>query len=365
MEIEKIIKEISKKTGISQNDVRSTVFQWATPLMEKGIIVKLEVKRWRGTKSISPEELGIDESDSSWEDFKDYLSLGSRSLLPKKVNSKINVVENRARSLLKSFSFETMWGRFVPCTMFAEWQDKDKDVQKSYYELADSLKDQFDEIKKEVILHYRKYCKKIWEDGVVTSNWKNYLDYEKYFISKIEEEIIDPNSFRESFKYNTIFYCIPMPSDIEKDVCEAKKIENEKEISDHEKEMKKRLVENLNSFRQEHVENFLESTVGQIRKSILTIVKDVRKSLSNDPDQCLSRGANRKKLLNMIDNISSLNFYNDDQVQKILNTLKEDLTKNKSVRSDREIDETLKDIECIVSLEYSDLIYGRFNQLEF
>lgn len=133
MLIDKSIKDIAEKTGLSTDDVRSTIYQWATPLMEKGIIVRLEIKRWRGTKRISPEELGIDENDSRWNEFKEYMSLGVRNLLDRRTNNRINAIENRARKLLKDYSFETVWGHFVPCTMFSEWQDKDKEIQKDYF----------------------------------------------------------------------------------------------------------------------------------------------------------------------------------------------------------------------------------------
>lgn len=364
MIIEKAVKDIAQKTGLSVSDVRSTLYQWATPLMEKGIIVRLEIKRWRGTKRISPEELGIDENDRRWLEFKSYMSLGTRHLLTRKTNNTINAVENKARKLLKEYSFETIWGYFVPCTLFAEWQDKDKEIQKEFYELADKIEKEFEDIKSQVLADYRIYCRKIWDDGAVTRSFSDYETYEHYFLKKIENEIITAEEFRNSFEYNTFFYFIPMPSDIESDVIEAKRVQGEQELLEHEKEMRRRLAENMTELREQHLESFLESTVGQIRNSILTIVEDVRNSLRTDADGCLTKGKNRTKLLKMIETVRSLNFYNDDQIQGALDRLQVDLNKDPDVRSEKEVEETLKEIEDLATIDFSDLLYGRFNLLE-
>jgi len=364
MIIEKAVQDIAQKTGLSVSDVRAEIHQWATPLMEKGVIVKLEVRRWRGTKKISPEEFGIDENDKRWIEFKEYMFLGTRSLLTRKTNSRINTIENKARKLLKDYSFETIWGHFVPCTLFVEWQDKDKEIQKEFYDLADELEQNFDKITDKVIRDYKSYCKKVWNDGNARGGFRSYEAYEYDFIKKIKNEIITATEFRKSFKYNTIFYFIPMPSEIERDLVETKKVQGQHEILDYEKEMKRRLAENMNELKRQHLESFLESTVGQIRNSILTIVEDVRNSLRVDVDQQLTKGRNRTKLLKMIDSVRGLNFYNDEQIQTVLDRLEEDLNKDADVRSERDVEETLKEIEGLASMDFSDLLYGRFNLLE-
>ena len=187
---------------MSTSEVQSTIEQWATPLMQRGVIVRLEIKRWRGNKRISPEELGIDEKDDSWISFKHYMSLGTRKLLTRDVESKLSNIDNKSRKNLKDHSFETVWGRFVPCTMFKDWQENDKKINKEYFEVAEEISSSFDKVKDKVIEDYKGYCYKIWKGGAVHgSGWKTYQEYEDYFISKIENEIISASQFKKSFEY--------------------------------------------------------------------------------------------------------------------------------------------------------------------
>lgn len=109
--------------NINGRDIDSEEYRsdWALALMSQGVIVKLSLCRWRAKIKLESETLGlrfVDEDGSGF--MKDYIRLGDQKLLPPEVLKEIETLERRARETLVTYSFGTVWGRFVPFTAFDE-----------------------------------------------------------------------------------------------------------------------------------------------------------------------------------------------------------------------------------------------------
>ena len=96
---------------------------WVLALMTKGIIVDLRISRWRGFTSLNYDDLGIKFDDKKSEEFaRKYIKLGNQKLFPPDILNEMNEFDYLAKRNLYTYSFDTVWGKFVPFTAFDEWE---------------------------------------------------------------------------------------------------------------------------------------------------------------------------------------------------------------------------------------------------
>ena len=220
MIIDKTIEEITKMVDLKPEEIREHIEDWAIPLMTKGIIVRLNIKRWRGRSKIEPEELGIDRIDEQWESFSDeYINYGSKLLLPKRILKRMNNVECSARRNIKEYSFDTVWGQFVPCSVFDEWKTKNEEIKEKYIKEARLIYDDYESIIKEVIEEYKQMATKTYKRAKMT---EDYTSFENRFIDNIKREIISKEDFLESLDYTSLYYFIPLPSQVKEEIYDTK-----------------------------------------------------------------------------------------------------------------------------------------------
>ena len=116
--------------------------------MAQGLIVKLRISRWRAKAKLDFDKLGLTfVNDDSLDFMKKYVSLGTQKLLPPAEMGAMEVLERRARNNLKSYSFDTIWGRFVPMTAFDEWKANNDAIYEDFKEFELTFVDRYDEIK--------------------------------------------------------------------------------------------------------------------------------------------------------------------------------------------------------------------------
>ena len=356
MIIEKTIEEISKMVDLKPEEIMEFIDDWAIPLMTKGIIVKLNIKRWRGRSKIGPEELGIEKDNEEWEVFSDeYINYGSKVLLPKRIIRRMNNIENLARRNIKEYSFDTVWGPFIPCSVFDEWKIKNEEIRLRYYAEAESIYDEYDEIIKEVIDSYKKFAQETYRKLKINID---YEEYEKDFILNIEREILSKENFWDTIEYTSLYYYIPLPSQIKEEIYDAEQIEKKIEESESEKKMRDIVRQEATRKKTEYIDHFLDATVGKIREMILEIIGDVKVGVNIERNE-FSADKNRKKLLGMIEKIRILDFYNDSEIRDSLDKLQLDLEKEKNYRSNEEIYNSLEELENVAKSGIIKLIGGK------
>src|SRR5438045_6111031 len=106
-------------------------------LTREGVLIKVSVRYWRGTKKLKPEDIGLKESDLS----DRLISLGHKRLLPKDALSALSLVEGRAHSLVESntFPFLNGLGHFLPNARLEEVTTKLNAIEKEFW----SAKEEF------------------------------------------------------------------------------------------------------------------------------------------------------------------------------------------------------------------------------
>jgi len=360
---ENTIKSISEKTGASKEQIVSIVEDWATPLMRRGIIVKLSIKRWRATQKIEHSDTGLNSEDSEWRRFSSqYLKLGKKVLLPFHALSSLNRIESRSRSNLKECSYDTVWGRFVPYNSYAEWRVRNEQIRDDYFLAADEMVKRYPELIEEVLDEYRQHAKTLFYS--VEKREGPYEEFEKQYIDEIRSSIISAEQFRASFEYDLFFSFIPIPSEVQKNLLEAESLESEREEIGKEREIRKIVIEETAELKTKCIEQFLESTVGEIRGTVVRVIEEVKSGLDRGNDSP-TIGKSRTKLLKMIKRIRMLDFYDDSEIQNLLARLENDLEKDKEDRSEDEVIKTLKELEFSAKKNVQNLIgEGRFSMVE-
>lgn len=352
--------------NISGRDIDISQFRnnWAMALMTQGVIVKLSLSYWRAKAPLKAEELGLKFQGNDVLSFmQKYVNLGSESLLPPEIISDITFVENKARENLREHSFDTIWGRFIPYTAFAEWQDNDKVIREDFDTVAHNLCDKYDSILLIVKDEYKKMAKDVWH-RLYPDKGEPTLSFVEEFISKIINKIPSKNKIFNSFRYETIYFSIPLPSLIENDVFKAEEIKNKKEISkfniELEKETKKRISEEYIKRKQEYIDGFLETTVSSMRKYVSDLCDGIIQSILKKDNKKDVTKTQRDKIKSLIKKVKLLNFHNDIEVNKMLKDLETEIDKFKGDRNKNIIVEKL---QKIVDLSNEEFMPENFNPI--
>ncbi len=336
---------------VGNKEIDATQYRndWALCLMSQGMIVKLMVSRWRATASLTSEELGLQFTDEHTRNFMDkYISLGREKLLPPEITRDIASVEKRARENLKSHSFPTVWGLFVPFNAFEIWEQENAKIRQDFFNAAGLLGEKYPTIINIVKEEYKKMAQDVWRRQYPNETSIASPSFVESFVNKIIDKIPSRTDIMASFKYDVTYFIIPMPSMIEDDISQARHIARTREIDDHQAQLaidtKKKVAQEYLKRKQELIDGFLESTVISMRKHITELCDNVLQSMSRENStQDISR-MQREKVKMMIQKVKMLNFYDDREMMSLLNNLETEIDRLKGERDSNVIVAVLKKI---------------------
>jgi len=323
--------------------------------MEQGVIVRLSVSRWRATSRLRYEELGIAFNDSEHQDFmSNYIDLGHEKLLPPRVMRDLQTIETRARRCLGLYSFQTIWGRFVPYSAFSEWKYESDEIRKDFFDLAKQIGLQYDDIVKEVKDEYETMARDVWKRLYPDDQKDPPSSFLENFTSRITDKIPNREKIVASFKYEAIFFNIPLPSFIQEDISKAEQviIDREKAANNAIIEMRTRQIvaDEYVEKKKELIDSFLESTVAYLRHHIAELANHTFLVLQRHEKEV--NMTHVKKINKMIEQVRNLNFHNDKEINDILNDLEAEVSKYKGERDKVTIQNKLRELVDLSKEEY-------------
>jgi len=337
--------------NVNNQDVEVEQFKddWALALMSQGVIVKLSVNRWRGEVSLSEEMLGLRSVDEDSSDFmRKYIQLGKQKLLPPRILSELVTLEQRSRNLLDNYSFTTVWGKFVPFTAFKEWERQNNILREDFREQAKAIGNNYNNIVEMVRNDYKNLAKDVWYRLYPNGQGSPTEPFIEDFVSKVVSKIPSSEDIVASFKYNVTYFIIPMPSFVSQNVADAERIRRESEMeelsNEMEKETKRRISEEYMAKKKELIDGFLESTVMTMRKYVGELCDSVIYAISNKSKYGKVTSRHVNKLRTMIGKVRILNFYDDGEINSLIDGLEDELGKIKGERDDGVIVDKLKEI---------------------
>lgn len=359
--LEKIIDQISEERGIPRDRLKKNTEDWVSALMEKGVVVSLEIKRWRANSKVEADEIGIDGMRPSFIKYdEEYLNLGTKKLLPKSVLKEISSIESRARKNLKERSLDTPWGHFVPHTSFREWKEQNDVIRIDYFNKANEIASRWEELKEEVCQDYLEFVTSTYKDKIALATEEEKAEINAKISSlrsNFEAEIITAEKFREEFEYDCFYTYIPLPSVLKKDLLEREQIESEAE-------MNQKIREEMYNNKSRYIEEFIEATAGAITETTERVLQEVRIAIGSDGQKEVNKRT-KNKLLKLIKTVRSLDFYQEEKTIAALDRLEVDLNKKgKEKKTFADIKSALDDFELASKSMMSSWVRDRASLLE-
>src|SRR5690606_11810421 len=149
--------------------------------------------------------------------------------------------------------------------------------------------------------------------------------------------------FYKSFQFDSIFFYVPVPTQVQNEMYMAEKILEDRDKIKKESEMRDFVHQETMRKKSEQIEAFLNETVFKIREMMMSIIGEVKTAVDLDRS-CVSTGKMRSKLLNMIEKVRKVDFFSDEEVQNALDKLQIDLEKENEYRSEDEIIRSLEEL---------------------
>ena len=156
-----------------------------------GNLVDVHVSIWTAKKKLTPEDLGLNETD-----FNNTINLGSKKLIPAEVITRLRRYESRARNLLINYSFPFVFGsaRFIPKKKFIKFAEKMESIINDFNNEADNLVKHYSQYRTIMRQEYtqlaheayrRKY--KLDRKSIQGRGKKSQENYINTFLERIEE----------------------------------------------------------------------------------------------------------------------------------------------------------------------------------
>ena len=324
------------KIGSTEVNVQDMRHDWALALMTRGVIVDLRITRWRATSRLDPADLGLNYVDADSKNFMErYVHLGNEKLLPPEILDELGTLESRARKCLEQYSFKTVWGYFVPYSAFEAWHAKNLEIKGQLMTCANTLGSQYDNIIERVKQAYRNMAKDVWA-RLYPQEKEPTESFVTNFVDRIIAKIPPASEIVASFKYDTVFFNIPLPAIIQENIAQAEQTMRDREMAVFddavERQAKERISQEYVTRKTELIDGFLKTTVQSMRQYIGDLCDTIVQSINKTEKSDISK-AQQDRILAMIDKVKLLNFYNDSDIQNALKSLQEEVIK---VRGERD-----------------------------
>ena len=359
-----------------QQDQRTTalasIFEqtdWKT-LMREGVIVKLTLRRWRAKTKLELSDLGITVEDPEVKAaYRQIMDLGNKLLLPSNTIRELENIDSSARKLLERYSYKTAFGRFVPYTAFERWRVQNDEWEVRYYGVRDAIVSDYAGIVFLLEQDYKHAARQAWTILVSTTpGIVKGIELEAFianFLQRVKVQIPTPDVIHASFGYETNLMQIQFPTLTEanaeaqsvtaEDVAQRQTEREQERAASVERQrmldqMNQTIVRDAQQKKQTIINAFLADLAVQVRSTAyeaVTDVLDVLRGAETLPGQSVRR------LNTLIEQMSTLNFYNDRDLDRMITQMR-DIVEQPA--KDRNVDDIRRQLRAIATVTRATLI---------
>lgn len=177
--------------------------------LQKGVIVDIQIRRYRGMTTLDFAELGINEESS--EVFKQFLSKyirpGQKRLIPSAIEGHLRSIESQARQNLKEHSFPCdalgEGGKFVPVSAYRDFKEENERLCAEFYQVRNEFADNYDAIIERVRKDYKVLAENLYRQSHPDAKRIN-RKFVNQFVDSIVSQIPPKEDIVETFTYTTI-----------------------------------------------------------------------------------------------------------------------------------------------------------------
>lgn len=303
-------ERVAKRLGEDATRVQTLKGRFVDRLMRSGVIVDLDIGRWRGFTRLKKEDLGL--NPEAFEKVRHLIEYGNKRLLPKAIANKLASLDTQARANLGRHGFSTAFGTFVPEHAYREWKTRHGELQGEYFKVRDEIVKRYRTIKREMLAEYAGAAKEAWMVMHQNSERVGRLAFIRSYLARIEAAWPIADAIEESFRFDYTLSFIPLTSAVMKEEKRQAKIEAEARMQE---EVRAHYMRR----KQELVDRFLADVVGQLRTLVFDVCDDVLGAIKRN-GKLVSRSA--IQLRNLLGKVEQLNFYGDREITRKLNEVR-------------------------------------------
>jgi hypothetical protein len=270
-------------------------------LTREGVLIKVSVRFWRGTKKLKPEDLGLSESDVS----DRLISLGHKRLLPKDALSSLALVEGRAHALVESntFPFLSGLGHFLPNARLEDVTNKLKELESEFWAAKEEFLKRYATLRDEASEEWRHMAQKLVSDP-------------DRLVEAIEASFPLPHLMSKFFGFDTQLFQISLPERLSLDLVSA--VEQQEVM-----EARQRAAQEASAKIRNDVQTFIADCAASLREQTAQLCEDMLHSINHSETGVHQKTLNR--LVKFIDQFKQMNFVNDSAMEQQLEQVRKEL----------------------------------------
>jgi hypothetical protein len=327
---------------------------WRT-LMQQGVLVKLVIRHCGFATRLGLDDLGIAVADErERQALARTLRLGEKRLLPEEYHAQLERLESGARRALRTRSFATELGAFLPRGAYDGWKEENEAYKARYFAFRNELIEKHQDLVRQLLEEY---------EIVARSTYQRLKETRPDLIKESE------TSFVAAY-CNRIASLIPSPARIEQSFAfQVRLRESRAEVqaltlqpselraqAEQEDWQSTTLERDLRAQAQEQkkamIDSFLTALVGEVRALTYEVMVDVLATLEKQtPGNFSGRAVGRSmmQLKNLMERLTTLNFYGDREIETMMREVQEviDLDPKRRERSLSEIKEKMRAIATV------------------
>ena len=316
-------------------------------LMGEGVVVRLHIRRVRFRKRLEFSDLGIHfPNELIQKKYQDIFRLGMKNLLPKKYLDRIEQIEYKARKLLAFYSFETVWGPFIPATAYGKWREAIRELEDAYYTVRDAILEDYPALKKQILQDYvtaahnsYRIMNRVDPQALSERERQKEIYYLASVRRKIRTMLPTTDDITKTFGFTVVPTYIDLPrlagdpagsalpvapgSQLEKRTIEGVEASEQTELRWLQAGTKQRqammqamnedVVRQARAKKEERIDEFLTKITSEVRgllyEATTNVLASMRKNDTLPPRSVV-------QLKNLVQTLNRLNFYEDRDVER-------------------------------------------------
>lgn len=377
--VEERIAELARILGEPAEAIQPTNPRWLQ-LLQEGVVIHLTLRRWRARTTLDLEkDLGLPVRGEEAEELRELLDIGRKFLLPRRLVAALDSVDSAARQNLRRFGYDTFWGVFVPVTAYAAWKEADAKFQRRYYELRDEIAAFYDQVVGEHLAQFEEAARRAWRrfhelHGAPEGESDFALREEEFvsrYVGRLRALIPPAEEVHASFAYEVHLHYVPLPSILAEDVRAAAWIVASRKAQ----EMVERAKRDADTYwrsTEQAVDAWRKTQMEIVRQDVLAAAQaekarlidgflaDVARQLRglvydtvvSAYDTTVRNGRLHPRtvvqLRNLIAEVERLNFFGDQEVDRMIEKIRNLLGPAPDERSTAEVEDALRNVALVL-----------------
>jgi hypothetical protein len=330
-------------------------------LLRQGVFARLHIRRCRFSARLELADLGIRADARAQEALAKVVVLGKKRLLPESLMTVLSRTESAARRSLQECAFRTELGAFVPVSAYERWKQDMETHRAAYFRTRDTILADYDIIVAQILTEYRALAadtyRRISGQAAPDTLDLSCDDFIARYCERIQASIPTRERIQQSFAFEAILsdglrQVAEPPDDAPIGTLPTPGLRREQQQAAMERDLRVQ----AEGTRKAQMDDFLGAIVVQMRAAIYEAVTDVLATIQKREEQDLGPRS-IVQLKNLIEQISLLNFTNDEEVRRILTQVQTmlELSPERRRRSAADIQTKLRDIATVVRATLIDL----------